>query len=77
MADWHTCDTTHCRGGWVVELAGEQGRALETFHNTALAAYLIYKESSELPVLFSGFYENNESAMADMERMAEMEAQLN
>ena len=28
MSAWHTCDTTHCRAGWVVHLAGEAGKAL-------------------------------------------------
>src|SRR6185437_10613325 len=38
MANWHTCGTTHCRGGWVVTLAGAEGKALEDFHNPELAA---------------------------------------
>lgn len=29
MSTWHTCETTHCRAGWVVHLAGEAGKALE------------------------------------------------
>jgi len=26
MGHWHVCDTTHCRGGWVVFLAGQGGK---------------------------------------------------
>ncbi len=75
METWHTCNTTHCRAGWVVHLAGEAGYALERFHNTALAAQLIYRASNpSLPVSPTRFYETNEEALADMRRMAEAEA---
>jgi hypothetical protein len=73
MSAWHTCETTHCRAGWVVHLAGEAGKKLEAFHNTPLAAYLIYRESSPHKVTFPRFYENNLTAMADIKRMAELE----
>ena len=70
MNEWHTCNTTHCRAGWVVHLAGEAGYALERFHNTALAAQLIYRESGH-PINPGRFYDTNEDAMADMKRLAE------
>jgi hypothetical protein len=70
MGSWHTCDTTHCRAGWVVHLAGEEGRKLEEFHNTELAAMLIYKASGS-PINPARFHDNNEDAMADMMRLAE------
>ena len=73
MRDWHTCGTTHCRAGWVVTLAGEEGKKLEEFHNTELAAHLIYKESSPIKVGCARFYDGNEEAMADMKRLAELE----
>lgn len=75
MADWHTCNTTHCRGGWVVHLASEAGYALERFHNTALAAQLIY-DASDPSALFNPcrFYDNGDDALADMKRLAEKEA---
>jgi hypothetical protein len=76
MSSWHQCDTTHCRAGWVVHLAGDAGYALERFHDTALAAQLIYKASNpNLPVSPVRFYETKDQAMADMKRMAELEAQ--
>jgi hypothetical protein len=47
---------------------------LERFHNTALAAQLIYRASSpSLPVSPPRFYESNEVALADITRMAELE----
>jgi hypothetical protein len=73
MKTWHTCGTTHCRAGWVVTLAGEAGAKLEAFHNTELAAHLIYKESSPHEVLCARFYDNNTDAMADIKRMASLE----
>jgi len=74
MGSWHTCETTHCRAGWVVMLAGEAGKKLESFHNTELAAALIYRESSPHKVSAARFYDDNEAAMADIKRMAELEA---
>ena len=58
-----------------MHLAGEAGYALERFHNTALAAQLIYRDSSSLPPVSPvRFYESNDVAMADIKRMAEAEA---
>ena len=74
MGDWHTCETTHCRAGWVVFLAGEKGKELEEAIGTPLAANLIYKESSKIEVKWAlRFFESNEVAMADMKRCAELE----
>ncbi len=74
MDDVHVCQTTHCRAGWVVHLAGKEGYALEAFHNWELAAHLIYKESSPHKVLCARFYDGNKAAMDDIKRMAELEA---
>ena len=73
MGSWHTCETTHCRAGWVVTLAGEAGKALESFFNTELAAMLIYRESSDIRVNPSAFYMTNSDAMADIKRCADLE----
>lgn len=70
MDDWHTCRTTHCRAGWVVHLAGEAGYELERFYTTALAAQLIYKASG-YEINPAKFYDDNESALADMRALAE------
>jgi hypothetical protein len=74
MGSWHTCGTTHCRAGWVVTLAGEAGKALESFHNTELAAMLIYGESSGIHVSPWQFYREDDQALADMKRCADEEA---
>jgi hypothetical protein len=74
MGNWHTCDTTHCRGGWVVFLAGDEGRKLEAETDTLFAAMQIYKKSSTIRVPIPRFYESNDEAMADMKRCAELEA---
>ena len=72
MDDWHTCNTTHCRAGHIVHMAGEAGYALERFHNTALAAMLIYDASDPtFKINPCRFYDSNEDAMADMKRLAE------
>lgn len=73
MSTWHTCNTTHCRAGWVVTIAGKEGKELEKFHNTELAAMLIYRENSPLKVNPARFYDTNDAAMEDMKRMAELE----
>ena len=70
MSAWHTCETTHCRAGWVVTLAGEAGKRLEEFHNAELAATLIYAASGYL-INPARFYDNNIEAMEDMRRLAE------
>jgi pentapeptide repeat protein len=77
MENWH-CGTTHCRAGWVVTLAGEEGKALEEKMGTAGAAMAIYMASDterwkteRLP----NFYCDNEKALSDMKRMAEEESQ--
>lgn len=71
MADWHTCDNTHCRAGWIVTLAGKEGKELESFHNTELAAMLIYEASTGRKISPTKFYETNEQALADMKELAE------
>ncbi len=76
MATWHTCETTHCRAGWVVTLAGLEGKKLELETSTCFAAMQIYNASSEIKVSPTRFYENNEKAMKDIVRCAEEEAAL-
>ena len=74
MSTWHTCQNTHCRAGWVVTLAGIEGKKLEEFFDTPLAAMKIYDASSSLPKVSPvRFFETNEIALVDMKRMAEME----
>lgn len=72
MADIHTCETTHCRAGWVVHLAGEAGYALQSRFNWELAAMLIYRESGS-PINPARFYDSNEDALSNMKSLAEAE----
>ena len=72
MTAWHTCETTHCRAGWVVTLAGEEGKKLEEKIGTSSAAALIYWHSDPDLKQLPDFYCDNETAMADMKRLAEM-----
>ena len=74
MAQWHTCETTHCRAGWVVAKAGEAGAAMEYCIGTAAAAALIYLKSDPHLEKFPNFYASDEEALADMERLARLEA---
>jgi hypothetical protein len=76
MDNWHSCRTTHCRGGWVITLAGEDGKKLEEATTTEFAAMQIYRASSPIRVSPVRFYETNEVAMADIERCAKEEAAL-
>jgi uncharacterized protein YjbI with pentapeptide repeats len=69
MRDWHTCDTTHCRAGWAVHLAGEGGAALEWAIGTPTAATLIYL-ASRPDQRIPDFYCDNETAMADIRKCA-------
>lgn len=55
-----------------MHLAGEAGYALEAFHNTELAAMLIYYESG-YHINPSRFYDSNEAALEDMRKLAEAE----
>lgn len=74
MCCWHSCNTTHCRGGWVISLAGLDGKKLEEQTSSEFAAMAIYSKSSTIKVSPVRFYESNEAAMADIKRCAELEA---
>ncbi|MGI4873162.1 MAG: hypothetical protein ACRYFX_18535 [Janthinobacterium lividum] len=76
MSDWHTCETTHCRAGWVEHLAGEAGKKLADQTSTLFAAMQIYHKSSPtIPVPPTRFFVDNIRAMEDMQRCAELEAE--
>ena len=64
MASWHTCETTHCRAGWAVQLAGKEGFDLEKkLGSTAAAGALIYHRSTgRIP----DFYASDDDALADI-----------
>jgi hypothetical protein len=78
MSSWHAtdaCGTTHCRAGWVVHLAGDAGRALEWAMGTSAAAAMIYMASDPNLEKVPDFYCSNEAALADMKRLAGLEAE--
>jgi len=66
IREWHS----RCRTSWVVHLAGDTGYRLEQFHDTALAAQLIYRASG-YEINPARFYDSNEAAVADMQKLAE------
>ena len=68
MSTWHTCGTTHCRGGWAVTFAGEAGKALEDALGTEAAARYIYEASTGRPA--PNFYATDEDALEDIKRCA-------
>ena len=71
MGKWHIA---HCRADWVVALAGEDGKELESQTDTAFAAMVIYRASSDIRVSPNMFYVRNEGALKDMKRCAKEEA---
>jgi uncharacterized protein YjbI with pentapeptide repeats len=74
MSDWHSCETTHCRAGWVVTVAGKEGKKLEKKIGPAAAATLIYLKSDPSLDKIPSFHCSNDEAMEDMKRLAEQEA---
>jgi hypothetical protein len=70
MSTWHTCETTHCRAGWVVFLAGEDGRKLEIAMGANAAAALIYMASDPGLERVPDFYTSNADAIEDMKQLA-------
>jgi uncharacterized protein YjbI with pentapeptide repeats len=70
MSTWHQCETSHCRAGWVVTLAGEGGKILESVLGTGAAAALIYRASDPTMTTVPNWTASDEEAMADMKRLA-------
>ena len=72
MGAWHQCETTHCRAGWAIHLAGKSGYDLEkNMGDPALAGRAIYRASTGRS---PHFYATNERALADIRRCAEEDA---
>jgi hypothetical protein len=67
MDTWHTCDTTHCRAGWAIHLAGKEGYELEDKLDPEIAGGMIYRASvGYVP----NFFATNEDALADIRARA-------
>ena len=73
MQKWHTCETTHCRAGWAVILAGPVGKYMEAQMGTAAAGALITVASCPWMEKVPDFYATNEAAMAEIKVCAERE----
>ena len=68
MGGWHMCETTHCRAGWAIHLAGPAGYMLEDVIGPSAAGALIYAASGSHPV--PDWHTTNEAALADMRARA-------
>ena len=68
MSTWHTCDTTHCRAGWAIHLAGEAGAGLEKAIGPSAAGALIYAASGSHPV--PDWLATNADALNDLRERA-------
>lgn len=69
MSNWHTCATTHCRAGWAIHLAGQDGYALaHRLADSELAGQLIYVASGyDRP---PDFFASNEDALREIRAAA-------
>ena len=72
MDRWHTCETTHCRAGWAIALAGDAGAALEKTLGSGGAGALIYAKAYP-DLRIPNFYTSNELALEDIRSRAEMD----
>jgi hypothetical protein len=70
MRDWHTCSTTHCWAGWIVNLAGKEGYDLEEKTSTEFAARAIFKQSTGKSIDTKNFHTDNETAMEKIKEFA-------
>jgi hypothetical protein len=68
MGEWHSCETTHCRAGWAVNLSGPAGYALEKEMGPERAGAAIYRASTgRVPY----FYGSTERTLEDIKRCAD------
>ena len=67
MENWHgACGTVHCRAGWVVTLAGEEGAELEAIADTPTAAAIIYHASDPDMTKAPRWYASHSCALGDI-----------
>ena len=78
MGYWHTCETTHCRAGWAIHLAGPAGEMLEACMGPVVAGALIHIASCpQLEGKVPDFYnQDNEAVLDDIKRLAALEPEL-
>ena len=70
MENWHSCESTHCRAGWAIHLAGECGYLLESIFGPSVAGALIYQASDPGLERVPDWHASDEDALADIKRMA-------
>lgn len=70
MDSWHTCETTHCRAGWAIHLAGDAGKELEKKVGSDVAGALIYMASDPSLERVPDWFASNEDSMDDIKKMA-------
>lgn len=72
MGSYHRCETTHCRAGWVITLAGVEGKRLEERLGSLVAAIKIYDASCPgFEINPCRFFDSNEKALEDMRKLAQ------
>ena len=79
MNDWHGqdcdetnwCETTHCRAGYAICLAGKAGFELEKKFGSEIAGKMIYAVSRPDDRPLPDFHASDEAAMADIIASAE------
>lgn len=69
MGAWHTCETTHCRAGWAIHLAGAAGKVLEDIYGPEVAATLIYAATYPNKK-HPDFFVSADEAFADIKKCA-------
>jgi uncharacterized protein YjbI with pentapeptide repeats len=72
-AAWHTSETTHCRAGWAIKLAGAAGEALEQALGAAIAGTFIYA-ASRPGLAIPDSYASTADALADLSLSAARQA---
>ena len=70
MSNWHTCNTSHCWAGWIVQLAGKEGHDLEELTSCAFAASQIYKASNGESVNPCNFHLKDGEALEKINKLA-------
>jgi hypothetical protein len=72
MSTWHSCETTHCRAGWAIHLAGKAGYELEEkLGDPQYAGRAIYRASTGRS---PHFFANDRDALTDIRRCAAEDA---
>lgn len=69
---WHNCLSTHRRAGWVIVLAGKEGKRLAAVYGATAAAAFIYMASDPTLERIPDWYASNKDTLADLKRLASL-----